>query len=195
MDSYEIKTLGAGEQFLNAHINALRADIRFSNSHIIFIPESNMAIEAQRYNHVVKNRVNFHPLYMSKNPNTPGVYTSSETKQKYVESLHTHLLFEAISFDEAWISANPIYQTEESKLRYRSTMLLEFFREMSDFKKIKRFNNNGVPSAPILSGKVDEQGKEVSGKNDDKVIVAAMACYWPQQIIKGQTTMNIYDFK
>lgn len=190
LDAYHVREQAASEEFLNAHILGLRQVTRFRNSYIIFIPEANLAPYAARYTECVRHRQRFVPLYHNSNPTVPGVVTTNDNKQKYVESIQTHLMLDTLWFDPELVAANPIPRTEDAMAEYKRELKPKLMRELRNFREIKR---PGIfrDAAPILSGKVNDEGRIVSGFTDDRVITLGMASYWAREVIRGATQLDL----
>jgi hypothetical protein len=127
---------------------------------------------------------------MSKNSYVLGAYNSNETKAKYIESLQTDLMFHFVYFNPQLVSANPIPKIELAKKEYKSKLTVELFKELHSFMKIQD-NTAWRIRPPLYSGKVNTEGRIISGKNDDKVITLAMCSYWAKEITREVTTLNV----
>lgn len=191
LDSYPVDSPQGAENMVVSHIKAIRRINRFRNAKIVFMPESNLSSSAAMFTKaVVDERIpNVFPLYMSKNPSIPGVYSGAESKHLYVEALQNHLMFESVFFEEDFVAANPI--VDSTKFHdYKSKLKTKLFQEIDGFLKIPRLKNyRNAP--PAYTGKTNADGKVISGKNDDMVISLMMAAFWSREVTLGKTSLNV----
>lgn len=169
---------------MRAHILALRSKPCLRNARIVFIPESNLAGEA--------NGVSEHIITMvtgirivSQKEDRYGCVTTQDTKRKFVFRFEDLLAHGAVSYHESLVSANPfIKNVTPVELAKRSRM--EFERQLRSFRRIHMLSPS-IQADPYVafSGKAGPDNKNTSRMKDDMVMACLLGIYWAGQYLRG----------
>lgn len=153
------------QEAVKHHILNLRKIPRFRDCWIIFVPESNSQHACYNYTCAIQNLNRVVPL--TNDEGITGMRTQKGTKLIYADDFNDYLnCTHTIRFDRDWIVGNPYEpETHENKSKIREKM----FDQLRKVRQIKTGTNNYN-----ISGKCDDNGKDIPGQNDDLAIAMMM---------------------
>jgi hypothetical protein len=159
----------------------------FRDAYFIFIPESNMAPESQYYAKKLARFPKFITLQEGKTTGI-GAHTTNTMKLRYTEEMEMLLRTDSISFSTKMVVASPFVNQNAPETNV-AAMKDTITKQLNQFKRVTHIANNVFNrSKTTYSGKVNGEGKEVKGLNDDIAITTMMACYWAKMFYMKRTS-------
>lgn len=118
-----------------------------------------------------------------------GLMTTRTSKLLYVERTMDYLYDDGVSFDPDFISGNPHLNSSINKEKHTRE---EFRKQLLGFKKYLNppLRVGGTPTVSY-SGKADDEGKIIRGKEDDMVLVYTMNSHIQREISRGHTSVPV----
>ena len=169
----DIKTL------LIQHIRAVRAHPRLRNAWCIFVPESNLGLEAAHMKHMLKKE---RLVYTLHEKNRVGVMTTNSRKELYVQACLEYA--SGMHVSPHCVCVNPQLDAND-RLALTKT---EFRTQLLKFKKLV------VPAAQHYSlPKIIYTGKTSSGNQDDLVLTMLFGVFWSREFISKKIPNVPYE--
>lgn len=129
--------------------------------------------------------------YVIKDPvrNVSGWWTDRNMKTEYVLSGSSQMKQDKIFFMDGMISTNPWITPREIRTE---TVKRKLFEQVPRFR-LKEAPEGSNRRTPMITGKVDENGKRVKGAKDDLALTFFMALFFIEGISKE--TIPGFDYK
>jgi len=189
LENYGTANTSETRELVHTHIEKLRRCECYRNARIVFIPESNLAGEANGVSEHLLNSVHGIRVASQKNDRY-GCLTSQDTKRKFCFRFIDLLAHGAISYHSNIVSANPfISNVSDAERAKRSRM--EFERQLRSFRKVHVMAPS-VTANPyvIYSGKIGEDNRQTARLKDDMVMACILGIYWAGQYRNGLLRMR-----
>ena len=170
--------------FVKAHIMAIKNTPCFSGAEIIFIPEGNLATTHQHTSDAV---LGIEGVGVAcERQGAYGVKTGPHMKEKFVFRLQHLLKLDAISYHDGLISANPL----STSATYAVDTKNKFEGQLRNFRYyIRAPTSPGQELRGFYSGKFDADGKTYVS-NDDLCMAILIGLFWSQHVISGAVNVR-----
>ena len=178
IESHHTKGYGEIRSLLVTHVTALRRV--FKSAHFIFIPESNLGLEASHMHHMLQSQPRLTSLMER---GEPGVITTHKRKELYANYAVEQFAGDSIHFanEREFICMNPFQDANKRAVVVKK----KFQQQLAFFNKIviaRGEPEEGNPPKIVYSGKK-------SGP-DDTIMTMVITLYWSMMFMTNRSTPN-----
>ena len=176
LDAMKVKGPEDMKTLLISHLRAVRSHPRLRNAWCIFIPESNLGMEAAHMAHMLQNE---RLVYTLKEKNRVGVATTNKRKILYVQACLEYQ--SGMHISPKCVCVNPQLDANERLLLTKK----EFRTQLLKFKKLVVGTVNAFDLPKIIF-----TGKTSSGNQDDLVLTLLFGVFWAREFL-GKKIPNV----
>lgn len=184
MENHGTRNTSETAELVYTHIKTLKNRPCFRYAQITFIPESNLAGEANGVSEYMLRAFDGIRV-LAQAQDRYGCPTTQDTKRKYCFRFQEILAHGAIAFHKNVVSANPFISNVTDAERAKRSRK-EFEHQLRSFRKIHVLAPS-IQSDPyvVFSGKVGPDNKNTSRMKDDLVMACLVGIYWSGQFRQG----------